>query len=109
METEREKKRSQTLKDMRAKEREEDKGACAFPAVHPRYRTSYSAIYGETEEPAGTLGIRLFICILLFGCFIAADKEQIHIPGYSTDSVLRAIERPFSLSEVKQFDLPSVL
>ena len=32
-----------------------------IPAIHPRYRASYSELYGEEEAEQGSLGIRTFI------------------------------------------------
>ncbi len=41
-----------------------------IPAIHPRYRASYSELYGEEEAEQGSLGIRTFICMILFAVFV---------------------------------------
>ncbi len=49
------------------------------PAVHPRYGAVYGHLYGRNEEepvPAGTFGIRVFLCMLLFAAFVTMDKQN---------------------------------
>ena len=41
-----------------------------LPAVHPRYQHIYDDLYKVDEQKTGTFGIRLFICLLVFVCFI---------------------------------------
>ena len=46
-----------------------------IPAIHPRYRASYSELYGEEEAEQGSLGIRTFICMILFAVFVFMQNE----------------------------------
>ncbi len=47
------------------------------PAVHPRYQAAYRELYGESDpESHSTLGIRVFLSLLLFAAFITLDKAD---------------------------------
>lgn len=73
-----EKRRKRLLNETRARYRDDG----YFPAVHPRYHASYSQLYEDDMEYNGTLGIRAFICFLLFAVFVAMDyqgKEVLHV------------------------------
>lgn len=115
MELERAKKKRQAMDSMKRKENMAQLDFWKTPAIHPRYRASYSAIYqNEEEETASTFGVRMFMCIVLFACFVAADQKSIDIPGYSTKGLLNAIERKMDVnglpsSFLKEFDLSSIL
>ncbi|MBY0759043.1 MULTISPECIES: hypothetical protein [Sellimonas] len=115
MELERAKKKRQALDAMKLRENRTQLDSWRTPAVHPRYRASYSSIYpNEEEETTGTFGVRVFVCIALFACFVAADQKSIDIPGYSTKGLLNAIERKMDVnglpsSFLKEFDLSSIL
>lgn len=61
------------------------------PAVHPRYTGTYRELYGE-EEPAGSFGIRLAICCLLFALFVAMDYRGVEVAQVSGGRIVDAIE-----------------
>lgn len=47
------------------------------PAIHPRYRATYTSIYGEEEEEKQTtgLGFRFFLALMLLIGFVAIDQS----------------------------------
>ena len=49
-----------------------------IPAVHPRYRNTYSCLYEkkEMEGKESTFGIRAIIAILLFCLFVLANQKE---------------------------------
>lgn len=64
------------------------------PAVHPRYRAMYQNLYGrgEDDRTAGsTLGLRIFICLILFGIFAAADYREEKIWKYTPSQIISEI------------------
>lgn len=65
-----------------------------IPAVHPRYRNTYTSIYGREmqEEKSGTFGARLVIAILLFGLFVIANKNEME----EAEIVSTQIQQEFS-------------
>lgn len=76
-----------------------------LPAIHPRYRNAYSKLYSDTDskiggEGAGTLGIRVFICLLLFGLYVAADHENFSFGKVDAVSVVKQIEHQTDIQEV---------
>ncbi|MEY8282333.1 hypothetical protein AALA13_00655 [Lachnospiraceae bacterium 50-23] len=73
------------------------------PAVHPRYGSAYSQIYGNDELPVpGTLGIRAFFCFLLFTIFVAADYKEEKILNVSSEKIVEAIRTDMDVQEVWQ-------
>lgn len=68
-----EKRRKELLENAQSAYRE--KGL--LPAVHPRYRASYTSLYGDSDNgdglPKSTFGIRLFVCALVFALFVVMD------------------------------------
>lgn len=73
------------------------------PAVHPRYRS----VYGELYHPEGnsgrnsTLGIRVFISILLFILFAAADYNEVRYRNVDSKRIVHEIERKTDLDLLK--------
>lgn len=70
----------------------------SIPAVHPRYRAAYRELYGFEEEQRqsgrnGTLGIRIFISLLIFALFVAADYQGIEYAEVDSTKIVREIER----------------
>lgn len=59
-----------------------------IPAIHPRYRASYSELYGEEEAEQGSLGIRTFICMILFAVFVFMQNEGKDILHISSTKVV---------------------
>ena len=49
-----------------------------IPAIHPRYKNTYSSLYGreETKEKESSLGVRMIIAILLFCLFVLANQKD---------------------------------
>lgn len=71
--TESEKRRMRLLQETRMLYRDQT----IVPAVHPRFQMAYRELYQQDcmEKQKGTLWIRLCIAILLFGAFVAYQKE----------------------------------
>lgn len=72
------------------------------PAVHPRYGNTYGYLYGREEEPAGagTLGIRTFLCVLLFAAFVTMDKQDSKVFHVSSDQIVNEITSDIDIAEV---------
>lgn len=72
------------------------------PAIHPRYRNTYGYLYGHEEEPVsvGTLGIRTFLCVLLFAAFVTMDKQDSKVFHVSSDQIVNEITSDLDVAEV---------
>lgn len=75
------------------------------PAIHPRYQSLYSRLYDDGDSGSqmekGTFGIRAFICILLFGLFVAVDYKGTEVANVSSHKVVKQIEATFDVDDVK--------
>lgn len=66
------------------------------PAVHPRYQACYETLYNaerEKTELHSTLGIRIFIAILLFALFVAMDYKGTEYATVDSKKIIQEIER----------------
>lgn len=67
-----------------------------IPAVHPRYRAVYKNLYKtgtkSDEESSGTLGLRIFISLMLFALFAAADYNGESIWHYTPTQIVSEIQ-----------------
>lgn len=68
-----------------------------IPAIHPRYRASYSELYGEEEAEQGSLGIRTFICMILFAVFVFMQNEGKDILHISSTKVVQEVSKTLTL------------
>ena len=66
-----------------------------IPAIHPRYRASYSELYGEEEAEQGSLRIRTFICMILF--MQNEGKDILHI---SSTKVVQEVSKNADITDV---------
>lgn len=85
-----EKRRERLLRDTRS----QYSSRRGTPAVHPRYRAMYQNLYGRGEDDrmtGSTLGMRIFICLILFGIFAAADYREEKIWKYSPAQIISEI------------------
>ena len=50
----------------------------SIPAVHPRYKNTYSSLYGteNKNKDESSLGVRAIIAILLFCLFVLANQKE---------------------------------
>ena len=71
-----------------------------IPAIHPRYRASYSALYGEEEAEQGSLGIRTFICMILFAVFVFMQNEGKDILHISSTKVVQEVSKNADITDV---------
>lgn len=70
-----------------------------LPAVHPRYGTAYQKLYGDDEEfTSGTLGIRAFICVMIFICFTFLDQKETQIMNISSEKIANEIHASFDIN-----------
>lgn len=91
-----EKRRQRLLNETRARYRDDG----YYPAVHPRYHASYSRLYEEDTQEGGTLGIRAFICFLLFSAFVAMDYQGKEILHVDSDRISQEISTDIDVAEV---------
>jgi len=94
-----EKRRKELLENAQTAYR--DRGV--IPAVHPRYRASYTSLYNDDEEAlflSGTLGLRLFICALLFALFVAIDYKEASILNVDSKRITEEIGCDLNIQEV---------
>lgn len=72
-----------------------------IPAVHPRYGYAYRRIYEEEQLPAaGTFGIRLFLCLLLFAAFVSMDKQGREVGQVDSKRIVEEISYDVDIAEV---------
>lgn len=71
-----------------------------IPAIHPRYRASYSELYGEEEAEQGSLGIRTFICMILFAVFVFMQNEGKDILHISSTKVVQEVSKNADITDV---------
>lgn len=90
-----EKRRKELLESTRALYRDSH----VPPAIHPRYGNIYADLYGE-EEPAGSFGLRMILCCMLFAAFVVMDYQDMRIADVSSQMVTQAIEADSELTEV---------
>lgn len=71
------------------------------PAVHPRYGAAYRQISGEEQLPAaGTFGVRLFLCLLLFAAFVSMDKQGSEVGQVDSRRIVDEITYDVDIAEV---------
>lgn len=71
-----------------------------IPAIHPRYRASYSELYGEEEAEQGSLRIRTFICMILFAVFVFMQNEGKDILHISSTKVVQEVSKNADIIDV---------
>ena len=71
-----------------------------IPAIHPRYRAYYSELYGEEEAEQGSLGIRTFICMILFAVFVFMQNEGKDILHISSTKVVQEVSKNADITDV---------
>ena len=72
------------------------------PAIHPRYQATYQHLY-ETENQtssAGTFGLRVFICFLLFIAFVVMDGKGGEMMHVDSEKIAYEITRNLDVKEV---------
>ena len=95
--TDAEKQRMKLLDDTRERFRDSGK----TPAVHPRYQAAYRQLYHDPDEvEISTLGIRSFLCVIIFVLFVIMDKEGETVMNVSSDQIVEQITSEFDISEV---------
>jgi len=66
------------------------------PAVHPRYQSLHSKLYGgedqEEKFSVSTLSLRVFICLILFASFVFADYRGSTVANLSSERIVQEIE-----------------
>lgn len=66
------------------------------PAIHPRYQSCYESLYDTESDKSGTystLGIRIFIAVLLFALFVAMDYKGAEYAAVDSKKIIQEIER----------------
>ena len=92
-----EKRRKQLLEQMRNIYDEKN----IPPAVHPRYGSAYRRLYEEDREfEQGTLGIRVFICVLLFVAFTVIEQKNYTIMNNDSGKIANEIHQTIDFSTV---------
>lgn len=74
------------------------------PAIHPRYRATYTSIYGEDEEEKQTtgLGFRFFLALMLLIGFVAIDQSGEKIATVDSQWIEEKIIEDMDFEEVWQ-------
>ena len=67
---------------------------------NPGYRASYSELYGEEEAEQGSLGIRTFICMILFAVFVFMQNEGKDILHISSTKVVQEVSKNADITDV---------
>lgn len=92
-----EKRRKQLLEQTRARYSEQRMP----PAVHPRYGAVYNQLYGQDEEmKVSTLGVRTFLCVLLFTMFVAMDYKEEEVLNINSSKIIEVISTDLDVQEV---------
>lgn len=73
------------------------------PAVHPRYGTFYNELYDTDEEPSGTLGLRILVCLILFALFVVMDYRGTNIAQVNSDQITAMVTHQTSPQEALDF------
>lgn len=69
------------------------------PAVHPRYRAAFRAVSEEPSETVrNSLGLRIFLSLLLFVLFAAAAEQNRTIWNLSAGEIAFEIQRHTDIS-----------
>ena len=61
---------------------------------------SYSELYGEEEAEQGSLGIRTFICMILFAVFVFMQNEGKDILHISSTKVVQEVSKNADITDV---------
>lgn len=71
------------------------------PAVHPRFGSVYGRLYDSEDDaaPAGTFGVRLFLCFLLFAAFVAMEKQEYEIFHMDSTQIAEEISKDLNVKE----------
>ena len=85
-----EKRRQSLLRETRKRYSESNKP----PAVHPRYRGAYEAIYDSEDKTQrkNFTWIKVIICIAIALCFLAAHKMDWEIANLNSDKIVQLIQ-----------------
>lgn len=78
-----------------------------MPAVHPRYRAAYHYVEEDrgVEHPSSSLGIRIFLAMLLFALYAAAGEQGKEIGPMTTGEIAEQIQTDLDfLSPLLQAD-----
>lgn len=82
------------------------------PAIHPRYGAIYSNLYSRDAQPEeSSLGVRIFISLILFALFAAADYNNETLLKYSSEQIVSEIQQTpnLSIDILNNFTLPFLL
>lgn len=93
--------REELLSRMRemAKQNENNMRGCVYR--HPgSSRASTEESYRE-EERGSTFGLRLLLCLVIWGGFFWMHMENAPIMGYQTEKVVEAVSTDVGLQELK--------
>lgn len=71
------------------------------PAVHPRFGSVYGRLYDSEDDaaPAGTFGVRLFLCFFLFAAFVAMEKQEYEIFHMDSTQIAEEISKDLNVKE----------
>lgn len=90
-----ERRRRELLEQSRCRYQESE-----IPAVHPRYGASYRNLYGTEEPEGGSLGIRTFICMILFAVFVYMQNGGKDILHVNSNRVVREVKKDMNWTDV---------
>lgn len=90
-----ERRRRELLEQTRCRYRESE-----IPAIHPRYGSAYSDLYEDGEREQNTLGIRTFICMILFAVFVFMQNEGKDILHVNSTKIIREVTKNPDVKDV---------
>lgn len=69
------------------------------PAIHPRYQSTYQALYGTEESKdlskSGGFFLRLLLSMIIFGMFFIMDYRKEEFGAINSQTVIQTIQKSF--------------
>ncbi len=74
-----------------------------IPAIHPRYRASYTSIYKEEEvQKESGFGFRLLLAVLCFFFFVALDQSKEKVATVDSNRIVNEMKKDFDFEKELQ-------
>lgn len=90
-----ERRRRELLEQTRYRYRESE-----IPAVHPRYGSVYTDLYGTEDTGKNTLGIRTVVCMILFAVFVFMQNESKDILHVNSAKIIQEVTKNPDITDI---------